>query len=98
MAHVVQSLHQAALMRGSREAIATNMNDGDTEDDDELSEASDDSQDSSERRKLAAMIIKEDMSKLERIFREKGMKYRLIDRIGEGIHILPVAKGKLKWG
>ncbi|KAL9100936.1 MAG: hypothetical protein Q9163_003751 [Psora crenata] len=54
------------------------------EDDTETPEDSDASDDSEEQRYQIAAAVKEDMDKLDRIFREKGMKYRLIDRIGEG--------------
>lgn len=51
----------------------------------EASDASDETTDSVERRRQAAVVVKHDMAKLERIIQEKGMKYRLIDRIGEGL-------------
>ena len=55
------------------------------EDGGEVSDRSDETDDSSERRHQIAAMVKEDMIKLERIFHEKGMRYRLVDRIGEGM-------------
>ncbi|KAG8529334.1 uncharacterized protein KY384_005970 [Bacidia gigantensis] len=56
----------------------------DQQNDAEDSEVSDGSEDVSTRRQQIAQVVREDMAKLDRIFREKGMKYRMIDRIGEG--------------
>lgn len=50
----------------------------------EASDASDETTDSIDKRRQAAAIVKQDMAKLEKIFQEKGMRYRLMDRIGEG--------------
>ena len=58
---------------------------GRIEEDFEISDASDETDNSSERRNQIAAMVKEDMIKLERVFHEKGMKYRLVDRIGEGM-------------
>ena len=51
----------------------------------EDSDASGETDDPSERRCRVVSTVKEDMARLERIFDQKGMKYRLIDRIGEGV-------------
>ena len=60
------------------------VNEGDTEEDEQTSQATDETNDSSARRRRALAMVKEDMMRLERIFQEKSMKYRLIERIGEG--------------
>lgn len=36
-------------------------------------------------------MAKEDMAKIERIFQKKGLKFRMIDRIGEGMSLLSVS-------
>ena len=64
------------------------VNEGDTEEDEQTSQASDETNDSSERRRRALAMVKEDMMRLERIFQEKSMKYRLIERIGEGMLLI----------
>ena len=56
----------------------------------ETSDASDETTDSIERRRHAAAVVKQDMANLETIIQEKGMKYRLIDRIGEGLTLHPM--------
>ena len=56
------------------------------DDDTDPSEVSDESDSSEEQRKQIAVATKEEMRKLEAVIREKGLRYRLIDRIGEGTH------------
>ena len=59
-------------------------NDTETEDDDALSDDSDGSENIGDKKRRVAFAVKEDMAKLERMCEEKGMRYRLMDRIGEG--------------
>ncbi|KAL9590741.1 MAG: hypothetical protein Q9203_000463 [Teloschistes exilis] len=54
------------------------------EDDDVVYENSDESDDSEEDDAQISETVREDMVKLERTFHAKGLKFRMIDRIGEG--------------
>ena len=54
------------------------------EDNGETSEVSGESDDDEDSVYQITASVKEDMRKLDGIFQEKGMRYRLIDRIGEG--------------
>ena len=82
MAQTAHASHHRSYV--TKAQACPNVDDEDTEDDDQLSEASDESDESSNKRRRAALTVKHDMAKLESIFHEKGMKYRMIDRIGEG--------------
>ncbi|KAL9637314.1 MAG: hypothetical protein Q9164_002276 [Protoblastenia rupestris] len=64
------------------------------ENDAEPLEVSDESNDSENEEHQIAESVKEDMRRLDEIFREKGMKYRLIDRIGEGASSLQGKVGR----
>ena len=61
---------------------------GEMVEEEEPSGASDESDDSLEPRYQISATVIEEMRKLERMFQEKGMRYRLIDRIGEGTYAL----------
>ena len=65
-----------------------------SENDAEPLEVSDESNDSENEEHQIAESVKEDMRRLDEIFREKGMKYRLIDRIGEGASALQGKVGR----
>ncbi|KAL9586123.1 MAG: hypothetical protein Q9212_001104 [Teloschistes hypoglaucus] len=54
------------------------------EDDDVVYEDSEESEDSEEDDAQVSETVREDMAKLERTFQAKGLKFRMIDRIGEG--------------
>ncbi|KAL8695370.1 MAG: hypothetical protein Q9218_000129 [Villophora microphyllina] len=54
------------------------------EDDNVVYEDSEDSEDSEEDYAQVSETVREEMSKLERTFQAKGLKFRMIDRIGEG--------------
>ena len=56
-------------------------NDGDEQ---EFSDGSDCSESSSEEHAAVEDSVREDMVKLEQTFKGMGLKYRMIDRIGEG--------------
>ena len=57
---------------------------GETEEEAESSQPYEEVDDSSDHKRRAPTAMSEDMAKLENMFQEKGMHYRLIDRIGEG--------------
>ena len=60
---------------------------GDFDDNDEeqsYSEGSDDSENLSEEHAAVEDSVREEMIKLEQMFKGMGLKYRMIDRIGEG--------------
>lgn len=46
---------------------------------------SENSEDSDDEYGEISEMAREEMSKLERIFQKKGLKFRMIDRIGEGM-------------
>lgn len=54
------------------------------EDDNIVYEDSEDSEDSAEDYAQVSETVREDMTKLEKTFQAKGLKFRMIDRIGEG--------------
>ena len=88
MARVRSALSQENPFLGYK-TITRNMHlqdgQGRLEDLAEDSDASDETDDPSERHCRILSVVKEDMTRLEKIFDEKGMRYRLIDRIGEGV-------------
>ena len=61
-----------------------NLGGGETEDEEGSSDDHNESDETLDRKRRALKAINEDMDKLEEIFEEKGMKYKLISRIGEG--------------
>lgn len=54
------------------------------EDDDVVYENSEESDDSEEDDAQISETVRDDMAKLERTFQAKGLKFRMINRIGEG--------------
>lgn len=66
------------LSPGTRHDLENN------EDDEELSEGSEHSPGSSESEHEVDEAVLEDMARLENTFDEIGLKFRMIDRIGEG--------------
>lgn len=54
------------------------------EDGNTVYDQSEDSEESEEPNEEVGELAKEEMSKLEGIFQAKGLKFRLIGRIGEG--------------
>lgn len=70
--------------------------DGEDEAPGELLGASGESDESQERRYHLSATVIEDMRQLGQMFREKGMRYRLIDKIGEGKYALSLSFAKLE--
>ena len=72
----------------------------DDEDEDEATGdilgASGESDESQEPRYHLSATVIEDMRQLTRMFREKGMRYQLIDKIGEGKYALSLSFAKMK--
>lgn len=87
-------LGESFVSRGQEHQVSDELD----EDEDEAPGApfgasgeSDESQEPKHR--LSATVI-EDMRQLGRMFREKGMRYRLIDKIGEGKYALSLSFAK----
>lgn len=57
---------------------------GDVEDEQQLYEGSEDSDSSAESQPEIDAADLQDMRALEKVFLEKGLKFRMVDRIGEG--------------
>lgn len=77
-----------AQLDGHREAEEaphyTSEGDPIAEDGNEVYEDSEDSEEPGEYEENSE-LARDEMSKFERIFRRKGLKFRMIDRIGEGM-------------
>ena len=84
MAQVIVDGHQENPFLTRANSYPTEV-DEESQDDVEETEASDRSSDAPKRRRQISHNVKKDMFNLERIFMEKGMKYKLINRIGEGM-------------
>ena len=60
---------------------------GYTEDEQQIYESSDESNSSAESQVEVNEGVREDMCKLEEVFLSMGLKFRMIDRIGEGTRL-----------
>ncbi|KAL8840566.1 MAG: hypothetical protein Q9170_001252 [Blastenia crenularia] len=81
---IVRSAQLNGFQEAEEELYFTSEDELTNENGNSIYEDSEQSEESEEAYEEVSEMAKEEMSKLERIFQRKGLKFRLIDRIGEG--------------
>ena len=89
-------LGESFVSRRQEHQESDGLNEDEDEAPGELLGASGESDESQEPRYHLSATVIEDMRQLDRMFREKGMRYRLINKIGEGKYALSLSFAKMK--